>query len=264
MMNGRHGLTAAVFVLLFMTVANAEGTPKSKVHVYLLLGQSNMAGRGKVEPQDREMHPRVFMLTKEGTWVPASEPVQFDRGPNTGVGPALAFGKTLAEHDKDVRIALVPCAVGGSPIRQWRRGGPLYRTMLARAKMAADVGVLKGILWHQGENDSLNPEQAAAYEKSLHAMIAEMREDLGVADVPFVAGELGTFWVERNPSAPVVNQALRDLPKHVAHTACVSAKGLPDGGDKVHFSAEAARELGRRYAKAIVILRDRTTKDTAR
>ncbi|HUU42399.1 MAG TPA: sialate O-acetylesterase, partial [Planctomycetota bacterium] len=78
-MNGRHGLAAAVFVLLFMTVANAEGTPKSKVHVYLLLGQSNMAGRGKVEPQDREMHPRVFMLTKEGTWVPASEPVQFDR-----------------------------------------------------------------------------------------------------------------------------------------------------------------------------------------
>ena len=247
-------LLLLLFVVLFASIS--EAAPKrSQVHVYLLLGQSNMAGRGKVAKQDKEVHPRVFMLTKAGKWVPATEPVQFDRGANTGVGPALAFGKALAEHDKKVRIALVPCAVGGSPIRRWRKGGGLYKTMLARAKTASEAGVLKGILWHQGENDSLNAAQAKAYEKSLHAMIAEMREDLGTPRVPFVAGELGEFWVKRTPDAHVVNNTLKNLPRYVKNTACVSSKGLRDRGDKVHFNAAAARELGRRYAEAIIRLR---------
>ncbi|HUW56427.1 MAG TPA: sialate O-acetylesterase [Planctomycetota bacterium] len=249
-------VVSAVLAVAWGVSAWAAEPPRAKVHVYLLLGQSNMAGRGKVEAQDREVHPRVFMLDRAGQWVPATEPVQFDRGPATGVGPGLSFGKVMAEQDPSVRIALVPCAVGGSPISQWRKGGGLYRTMLARAKIAAQSGVLKGILWHQGENDSLKQEQADQYERSLHAMIAEMREDLGVSKVPFVAAELGEFWVRRTPHAPTVNDALRRLPERVPNTACVSSKGLGHKGDQVHFSAEAARELGRRYAKALIQLRE--------
>ena len=248
-------VVSAALVVAWGVSAWAAGPPRARVHLYLLLGQSNMAGRGKVEAQDREVHPRVFMLTREGKWVPATEPVQYDRGPGTGVGPALAFGKAMAEHDKSARIGLIPCAVGGTPIRRWRRGGDLYKTMIARAKIASEAGALKGILWHQGENDSLNAEQAGAYESSLHAMIAEMRKELGVPRVPFVAAEMGAFFVDRTPNAPTVNNALGRLPRHVAHTACVSATGLSHKGDKLHFSAEASRELGRRYAKAITQLR---------
>jgi len=219
-MNACARMALTVLGVILLISAFADAAPKrSEIHVYLLLGQSNMAGRGKVEAQDKVVHPRVFMLTRDGKWVPATEPVQYDRGANTGVGPALAFGKALAEHDKSVRIAL-----------------------------------------HQGENDSLNPEQAAAYEKNLHAMIAEMREDLGAPDVPFVAAEMGAFFVNRMTNAPTVNDALKRLPTRVKHTACVSAQGLSHKGDRLHFSAEAARELGLRYARAIVTLRKRDKK----
>jgi len=91
-------------------------------HLYLLIGQSNMAGRGEVGPQDREIHPRVLALSKEGEWVPAIDPIHFDK-PIAGVGPGRTFGKTMAAHDPSVRIGLIPCAVGGSPISTWQHSG---------------------------------------------------------------------------------------------------------------------------------------------
>src|SRR5690625_1504544 len=51
--------------------------PKS-LDLYLLVGQSNMAGRGELEEVDREVHPRVFALGPEDSWEPASEPLHFD------------------------------------------------------------------------------------------------------------------------------------------------------------------------------------------
>ena len=58
--------------------------PKDKLHLYVLFGQSNMAGRGVIEDQDRVPFPRVFTLTKEETWVPAVEPIHFDRPDRLG------------------------------------------------------------------------------------------------------------------------------------------------------------------------------------
>ena len=47
-------------------------------HLYLLIGQSNMAGRGKVELQDKVAVPRVLMLNKANEWVSAVDPISFD------------------------------------------------------------------------------------------------------------------------------------------------------------------------------------------
>ena len=127
-----------------------------------------MAGRGTVGPEDTAAHSRVFCLDRAALWMPATEPLHFDK-PIAGVGPGLAFGKAMAEHAPNVRIGLIPCAVGGSPIRSWQPGGYWEQTeghpyddALARCQIAQQSGVLKGFLWHQGESDS-NEQDTACY-----------------------------------------------------------------------------------------------------
>ena len=228
-------------------------------HLYLLIGQSNMAGRGKVGPLDEEVHPRVFALDRAGTWVPASDPIHFDK-PCAGVGPGLTFGKVMADHDPSVRIGLIPCAAGGSPISLWQSGGyweqtdsKPYDDAIDRTMIAMKQGVLKGILWHQGESDS-NESDAVQYEDRLAAMIDILRSDLGVPETPFAAATLGHFVAEGNSEARVVNEAIGHIPQRVKHAAYVDSKGLQHKGDNVHFGTESARELGRRYAEAMVHL----------
>lgn len=224
----------------------AQDVEKKDFHVYLLLGQSNMAGRGKVEKEDQTPHPRVLALTKELAWAPAVEPLHWDK-PSAGVGPGFAFAKALAEADPKIRIGLVPCAAGGSPIEAWRPGAFHDQTkshpwddMRTRAKKALEKGTLKGILWHQGESNKPDGHRAKLVD-----LVKRLREEFG--DAPFVCGELGRF----NPAYGPMNDVLGELPRHVPRAACVSSEGLADKGDKTHFDAPGARELGRRYAAAM-------------
>ena len=114
-------------------------------------------------------------------------------------------------------------------------------------------GVLKGILWHQGESDC-NESDAELYEDRLVTLVNTLRMDLGMPDVPFMVAELGDYYVEQHPEARIINKALRQIPQRVEYTACVDSKCLNHKGDNVHFSAAAARELGQRYAEAMIPL----------
>jgi hypothetical protein len=64
-----------------------------KVHIYLLAGQSNMAGRGKPEEIDTLTDPNIWMFNKEEKWVPAREPLHFDKPAVIGVGPVMLSRK---------------------------------------------------------------------------------------------------------------------------------------------------------------------------
>lgn len=235
--------------------------PKDQVQLYLLIGQSNMAGRGAVEPQDLIPDPRVVMLNKQECWVPALAPLHFDKAV-AGVGLGRAFALQIADTAPGATIGLIPCAVGGSPIDAWQPG-EFYKPTnshpwddaIRRAKAAMAVGELKGILWHQGESDS-KPELAAGYAAKLHDLIHRLRTELNAPDVPFVVGQMGQFperpWSEARQQ---VDAAHRTLPDHVTCTAFVSSGGLHHKGDEVHFDSASYRELGRRYAEAILKLR---------
>ncbi|HUR58093.1 MAG TPA: sialate O-acetylesterase [Opitutaceae bacterium] len=237
--------------------APATLPPKESFHLFLLVGQSNMAGRGVIAPEDKVPHPRVLMLNQEGEWVPATDPLHFDKPAAVGVGLGRSFAIALAEKNPGITIGLIPCAVGGSPIDAWRPGEYYQPTRshpwddaIKRARLALPAGTLKGILWHQGESDS-SAELAPGYEAKLHDLILRMRAELQAPNVPFVAGQLGKF--EESPWSKFkqqVDQVHRDLPRKVPHTAFVSSEGLKHKGDKVHFDAESYRELGRRYAAA--------------
>lgn len=234
------------------------------LHIYLLLGQSNMAGRGIVEPEDQQTHPRVQMLDKNNQWKPARDPMHFDK-PIAGVGPGLTFGKFMADADTKITIGLVPSAAGGSSIDAWKTGGyhdqtksyP-YDEALKRARIAMQTGQLKGIIWHQGESDS-EPGKAEMYAKKLKELITIMRKELNAPDLPVVVATLPDFYANRVPEAAKVNQALQELPAQMPHTACISTADLTHKGDTIHFDSPSARELGRRYAKAMQTLQQKTS-----
>lgn len=251
---------AAFVVLASSSLFAADLPDKEHFHLYFLVGQSNMAGRGTVEAQDKVPLPRVLMLNKAGEWVPAIDPLHFDKTA-AGVGIGRSFAKIVAEASPGVTIGLIPGAVGGSPIDAWQPGFYYQPTQshpwddaLARAKIALRSGTLKGILWHQGESDS-NKEMAPAYEAKLHDLIARMRAELNAPKVPFIVGQLGKFegspW---NEFKTKVDQVHQDLPKKVPNTAFVSAEGLSDKGDKTHFNSASYREFGKRYAEAYLKL----------
>ena len=231
---------------------------KAKLHLYLLIGQSNMAGRGKIGAEDKTPHPRVLLFTLQDKWEPAVEPVTHDKPTMLGVGPGLAFGKAMAAADPGVTIGLVPCAFGGSPLKRWQHSGDLYSNAVQRAKLAMREGTLKGILWHQGESDSGTATNANSYSERLSRMIQDIRADLGSPNLPFVVGQIGEFLYDRGPEhspyARVVNAALAMLPEKVPATACAFSKGLKDKGDQLHFDAASQRELGRRYAAEMLRL----------
>jgi len=251
-------ISCVLSLLLFTSSAVSEKTPPviqdgvdSNFHLYLLIGQSNMAGRGKVDEQHNQADPRLYMLDKNDEWVLAKDPLHFDRPKAVGVGPGLSFAKAMIKGKKDIQIGLIPSALGGSPIRAWKSGGEFtdvfpYDEAIRRAKIAMKRGVLKGILWHQGESDS-NVEASKVYLEKLVALIKQLREDLGDPDLPFVAGELGYY----RPRYDLINEELKKLPEAIENTAVVSAKGLTHKGDTTHFNTESAQKFGKRYAKAM-------------
>ncbi len=236
---------------------------KENFHLFLLVGQSNMAGRGPMGEGDRAVDPRVWMLNREEEWVLAVDPLHFDKPGVVGVGLGRSFARHVADADPEVRVGLIPCAVGGSPIASWEPGAydePTrshpYDDALKRARKAMETGTLKGILWHQGESDA-QPELAAVYEQRLHELIARFRKELNAPDLPFVAGQMGRFeerpWSEAKER---VDAAHRNLPGKVAHTAFVSAAELKHKGDQIHFDSDSYRILGDRYAEAYSSLQD--------
>ena len=250
--------TAVLSLLIIMnsTIA-APLPPKEKLQLYLLIGQSNMAGRGVPEEVDQTPHPRVLLFATN-QWIPATEPITKDPNKFHGVGPGLAFAKIMAEKKPDATIGLVACAVGGTPLKRWVRGADLYTNAVHQARLAMKEGTLAGILWHQGESDTGHATDANTYGERLAQMIHDLREDLGATNVPIVVGELGQFLINRPnkpvPLAKVVNEALLKIPSHVPLTGCAESKGLADKGDELHFSAPAQREFGRRYAAIMLKL----------
>lgn len=229
--------------------------PKEKFHLYLLIGQSNMAGRGAIEAADKVVHPRVLMFTKDQKWAPAVDPLHFDK-PNAGVGLGSTFGRVLADADPAISVGLIPCAVGGTPLSRWEKDGDLYKQAVDRAKAAMADGTLRGILWHQGESDSGKAETAQTYGKRLAQMVGDLRAELGAGDVPFVAGQLGEFLAKPKvesepPFYAVVKAAIATLPQNAPRTAVVPSTGLEHKGDKIHFDSPGLREFGRRYAAAM-------------
>jgi hypothetical protein len=219
---------------------------KGKLHIYLLMGQSNMLGRDTSTIFSQNTEPRIGYIDGRSRWFVAVEPMHAG---GTGVGPGISFAREMLKDYPDGKIGLVPCAVGGSPLKSWMKGAVNYENTLKLAKLAMSAGVLEGILWHQGENDSDTAENADTYETRLVEMFKTLRADLGSPDLPIVLGQLGEFF--KAPKSDVVKAAIERIPKDLPFVGFADSKGLQHKGDNLHFNVEAEQQLGRRYAEAM-------------
>jgi hypothetical protein len=246
---------ALLFLLICLgpLAVKKQDTHQAKGHrqIYLLMGQSNMAGRGKITPAYQNLqYDRVKMLNQDMEWVTAKHPVHFDKPRAAGVGPGLSFGAAIANAYPLDTIFLVPCAVGGTSISKWEPGAydestktHPYDDALIRIKEAMKTGSITGVLWLQGESDS-KPASAQVYLSKLEKLINSIRSETKNPKLPFLAGELGAY----RANYQLINGELAKLSATVPFTALVSSQGLVHKGDTTHFDSPSATAYGRRFA----------------
>ncbi len=215
-------------------------------HSFLLIGQSNMAGRGFLN-EAREIDTTHIYIARNGRWQKMFRPVHPDRS-FAGVCLAESFAEAYA-NKYGVDVGLIPCADGGTSLDQWKKGELLYDNAVNNARLAMRTSTIVGILWHQGEAD-VRPELASTYRARFEEMIFQMQKDIGI-DVPVIIGELGSFlWDFRDGSLreyTLVNSALKEIADNNPSIGLASAEGLTSNPDNLHFNAASLYEFGLRY-----------------
>ena len=224
---------------------------KAKFHCFLLLGQSNMAGFPKAQAADKVKDDRILVLgydnnpsngRRANEWAVASAPLH--EAWNDAVGPGDWFAKTLINKlPEGDTIGLIPCAISGEKIETFMKGGSKYNWIIERAKLAqAKGGVIDGIIFHQGESNCGDPN----WPNKVNKLITDLRNDLKLGDVPFIAGEL-----LRTGGCSSHNRLVNQIPSVVKNSYVVSSEGLagdPTDTWNLHFGHDAQVTLGKRYA----------------
>lgn len=243
-------------------------------HIYLSLGQSNMEGNAKFEPQDTVgVNPRFKVLEaldcpnlnrKMGQWYTAVPPLCRC---NTGLTPVDYFGRTMLEYlPTSVNVGVINVSIGGCKIElfdkdksdsyvatvapNWMKNmikeydGNPYKRLVEMAKLAQKEGVIKGILLHQGESNTND----TTWTKKVKIVYDNLLQDLNLPpnSVPLLAGE--TVHAEQGGICASMNTIIATLPKTIPTARIISSKGCTDAADNLHFDAEGYRELGKRYA----------------
>ena len=276
-------------ILMLATVATAA--PNPNFHIYIAYGQSNMAGNGDINVAlDQNQYSDHFLMLashtanagnrsgrtnqsiETGKWYTAIPPM-FHAFEN--LSPADWFGRYMVDSLPGVTVGIIPVAVGGVSIRAflldqyaayfngdgssfkgWANdygGNPMGR-ILELAKKAQEVGVIKGVLFHQGESDGTDDNWRNNVYKSYKTIIDELGLDEN--EVPFVAGEL---LQEGNNCCGSKNGDIAKLSTKFKKFGLASSKGLQGNGkDPYHFGRDGVVELGRRYCAEMLKLIDRT------
>ena len=216
----------------------AEPSPTPDL-VFLLIGQSNMAGRASLADSDSKALPNVMLLDNRNHWIPATNPLNrfaSDRKKLSmqRVGPGDGFARRLSQALPGKQIGLIVNARGGSSINAWAKGQPLYDNTIKRVQAIRSLP-LAGIIWHQGESDREDPK----YHDKLAELIKNLRADVTKPRLPFIAGEIY--------GKGHVNDVFHRLSAKIPHTGFASSKNLTVF-DNVHFDRKSQQILGARYA----------------
>ena len=222
---------------------------------FIMLGQSNMAGRGDFGEVPEIANANCFML-RNGRFIPMSEPINPDRKIwgdfHSGVGLAASFADEFAKHF-DEKVGLIPCADGGTSISEWQPGEVLFDNAVNQARLAQISSEIVGILWHQGENDSIDLSDVKKYEERFKNTIDSLKRELNLSsEVPVIIGGLGDFVGAYQDGKcrffKEINAILEKLA--AAYGTFVSAEGLTCKEDGIHFNSASYREFGKRYFNA--------------
>ena len=258
-------LLLTVLLIPFFLSARSKG-----YDVYLCIGQSNMAGRGELLPEDTLSVEGVFLLDEAGEVIPACAQANLHstirkRASMQGFNLCIPFASKMY-RSTGRPVLLVVNARGGTGIDKWLKTAPcdtfsrkwgdesswygtpvpqFYSEAVRRTRQAMKYGRLRGILWHQGEADA-SPSLRAAYLDKLERLVSDLRKDLGARRVPFVVGEV---YAGKNRA---INPYLDRVPLFVRRSRCVSSEGTAAKPDDVHFTRSALVLMGERYADEIL------------
>lgn len=220
----------------------------------LMIGQSNMAGRGFINEVPMLCNERILMLRNAG-WQMMAEPINYDR-PNAGIGLAGSFAAMWCMEHEGEQIGLIPCAEGGSSLDDWAVDKNLFKNAVIQAGFAMQDSELIGILWHQGESDSYGGGYQTYYKK-LQVIIESLRKELNAFEVPLIIGGLGDFLGKNGfglncTEYELVNEQLLKFAREQENSCFVTAEGLTPNPDGIHMDAVSQRRFGVRYYEAFV------------
>ncbi|KAJ9186783.1 hypothetical protein P3X46_002317 [Hevea brasiliensis] len=258
-------MLAFLMLALVSQASRLDASQRLPTDIFILAGQSNMAGRGGVinntkigkltwdgiVPPQCQPNPSIFRLSANLTWVLAHEPLHADIDYNktNGIGPGMAFANAVLTKDPTIGVmGLVPCAIGGTYISQWAKGGFLYDQLVRRTRAALKSGGdLRAMLWYQGESDTIIREDADAYKGRLEKFFKEVRADLQYPTLPIIQVGLAS-------GEGLFTETVREaqLGINLPNVQCVDAKGLPLEPDRLHLTTPAQVQLGQMLAHAFL------------
>ncbi|MCX6267343.1 MAG: sialate O-acetylesterase [Bacteroidetes bacterium] len=226
----------------------------SGLDIYLLIGQSNMAGRAQILAPDFDTLWGAFLFTGDSAspWEPAVNPLNKYSTIRRELSiqqlsPGYYFAKSLMSGDHGKRIGLVVNARGGTSIDLWGPGTTYFNDAITRTRQAMPFGSLKAILWHQGESDVKYNQKE--YPEKITVLINALRNELQSPSLPFIAGEVA----EEKPKRAEFNVLLKETLARIPNTAVVRVTGLTTY-DSTHFDTRSMRLLGERYATETIKL----------
>ncbi len=227
------------------------------IHSFLLIGQSNMAGRGDVS-EAVPVNTKHIKTLRNGRWQTMFRPINPDRS-FSGVSLAESFAEAYADK-YGVDVGLICCADGGTRLEQWKEGSVLYDNAVFQAKLAQRTSTIAGVLWHQGESDC-REECFHTYKPRLEETLTALKRDLNLYDVPFLLGGLGDFLPDCEKfdylkNYKSINEQLQAVANEMPMTCFVPANGLTSNADNLHFNAKSLYEFGLRYFEAFERTRD--------
>lgn len=235
-----------------MTAQAVSDIPNEK-KLFILLGQSNMAGRASIEKQDSLPLFMVKILTDKGKFEIAKNPL--NRYSNIRkklalqkLGLGYTFAKRLSEEYQDT-IFLIVNARGGTALEKFMRNDSTgyYEMTIFRIKQALKERPdlkLSAIIWHQGESNRVCYKD---YLKHLRILVDDYRRDLNAPELPFIVGEIGRW---NQTYVNIVKQIVM-IPDSISNAYLVSSEGL-ENIDDFHFDSNSQRLLGNRYAEKYI------------
>ena len=244
-----------VYILLALLVTVfSYGANCQEYDIFLLLGQSNMAGRGTMLEEDEEIiHENVYLLDGRGKAKPARNPLNRYSSirkelSEQQIGPGYSFSKIIAEQTGR-KILLVVNARGGSKMDEWLKGSEAgyFDEAVRRARQAVKLGgKVKAILWHHGESDSRD----TTYLSRLAGMVQDLRAELGEPELPFIAAEHANW----RSASKGFNSRLASIDIYIPNSSYVYAHDCSMLKDEKNpsFGREGQILLGKRYARKVM------------
>ena len=273
-------LFTTILLMALVSTAHAQ-KPDPNFYIFLCFGQSNMEGAARPEAQDlKSPGPRFLWMPavdypatetlperKMGEWYEAIPPLC---RPNTGLTPADWFGRTLvASLPENIKIGVIHVAIGGIDIKGflpdsidnyvktkapgWMKGmleaydNNPYKRLVTLAKKAQKDGVIKGILMHQGETNTGDPQWAGMVQQVYDHLCSDLQ--LKPEEVNLYAGNI----VQAGGQGVCIGckKQIDELPQTLHTAQVISSDDCTNGPDRLHFDAAGYRELGCRYGEAV-------------